>query len=59
MKLGNVPERGATTPSAMGSPRGGDITSSGGGMLPPPSSPVSRGDQLHKRIESLVQQVKV
>ena len=54
---GNAPERGATTPSAMGSPRSGDITSSGGGMLPPPSSPVSRGDQLHKRIESLVQQV--
>merc|ERR1719510_2557423 len=37
----------------------GDITSSGGGMLPPPSSPVSRGDQLHKRIESLVQQNRV
>ena len=55
---GNAPERGATTPSAMGSPRSGDITSSGGGMLPPPSSPVSRGDQLHKRIESLVQQVR-
>ena len=55
--IGNAPERGATTPSALGSPRGGDITSSSGGMLPPPSSPVSRGDQLHKRIESLVQQV--
>ena len=55
--LGNAPERGATTPSAIGSPRGGDISSSGGGMLPPPSSPVSRGDQLHKRVESLVQQV--
>ena len=54
---GNPPERGATTPSALGSPRGGDISSSVGGMLPPPSSPVSRGDQLHKRIESLVQQV--
>merc|ERR1719510_2940527 len=37
----------------------GDITSSGGGMLPPPSSPVSRGDQLHKRIESLQQQNRV
>ena len=54
---GNPPERGATTPSALGSPRGGDISSSVGGMLPPPSSPVSRGDQLHKRIERLVQQV--
>ena len=43
----------------MGSPRGGDITSSGGGMLPPPSSHVSRGDQIHKKIESLVQQVKL
>ena len=56
---GNPPERGATTPSALGSPRGGDISSSVGGMLPPPSSPVSRGDQLHKRIESLVQQVDI
>ena len=56
---GNPPERGATTPSALGSPRGGDISSSVGGMLPPPSSPVSRGDQLHKRIESLVQQVNI
>merc|ERR1719510_2463413 len=37
----------------------GDITSSGGGMLPPPSSPVSRGDQLHNRIESLLQQNRV
>merc|ERR1711981_635094 len=47
----------------MGSPRGeigmGDVSSSGGGMLPPPSSPVSRGDQLHKRVESLVQQNRV